>query len=52
MKSMPADLVVLSHDILALPDARLLEAKVLLTILDGRDTYRAPELPRAAGDGD
>jgi predicted amidohydrolase YtcJ len=46
---MLADLVVLSHDILALPPERLLEAKVLLTIMDGRDTYRAAELPRASG---
>ena len=45
---MLADVVVLSEDVLALPKERLLEAKVLLTIMDGRDTFRAPELPRAA----
>jgi predicted amidohydrolase YtcJ len=38
---MLADLVVLSHDILSLPPARLLEVKVLQTIMDGRDTFRA-----------
>jgi len=41
---MLADIVVLSEDILALPQERLLEAKVLLTIMDGQDTFRAPEL--------
>ena len=38
-----ADFVVLSEDILALPAARLLEARVLLTVMGGRETYRAPE---------
>jgi hypothetical protein len=37
-----ADFVVLSEDLLALPPARLLEAKVLLTVMGGRETYRAP----------
>jgi predicted amidohydrolase YtcJ len=36
-----ADFVVLSEDILADPPARLLEAKVLRTVMDGRDTFRA-----------
>jgi len=36
-----ADLVVLSADITAGPPERLLEAKVLLTVLGGQDTYRA-----------
>jgi predicted amidohydrolase YtcJ len=37
-----ADFVVLSEDILALPPERLLDAKVLLTVMSGRETYRAP----------
>jgi predicted amidohydrolase YtcJ len=37
---MLADLVVLSQDILALPPERILEAKVVQTIVDGRDTFR------------
>lgn len=37
-----ADFVVLSEDILALPPERLLDAKVLLTVMGGRETYRAP----------
>lgn len=37
-----ADFVVLSQDILALPPERLLDAKVLLTVMGGRETYRAP----------
>jgi predicted amidohydrolase YtcJ len=36
-----ADFVVLSQDLLALPPERLLEAKVLLTVMSGRETYRA-----------
>jgi predicted amidohydrolase YtcJ len=36
-----ADLVVLSDDILSLPPSRLLEVKVLLTVMDGQDTFRA-----------
>lgn len=38
-----ADLVVLSDDILAVPPERILNAKVLLTVLGGQDTYRAKE---------
>jgi hypothetical protein len=37
-----ADFVVLSRDILAIPAPQLLETKVLLTVMDGRETYRAP----------
>jgi predicted amidohydrolase YtcJ len=36
-----ADFVVLSKDLLALPPERLLDAKVLLTVMSGRETYRA-----------
>ncbi len=36
-----ADFVVLSKDILVEPPARLLRAKVLLTVMGGRETYRA-----------
>jgi predicted amidohydrolase YtcJ len=39
-----ADFVVLSHDVLALPPERIWDAKVLLTVLGGQDSYRAPEL--------
>lgn len=38
-----ADFVVLSDDILAPPAERILRAKVLLTVMGGRDTFRAPE---------
>jgi hypothetical protein len=37
-----ADFVVLSEDILAVPPEQLLQAKVLLTVMGGRVTYRAP----------
>ena len=36
-----ADFVVLSADILAIEPARLLETRVLLTVMGGRETYRA-----------
>ena len=39
-----ADLVVLSDDILSIPPARIFQTRVLLTVMGGRDTYRAPEL--------
>jgi len=39
-----ADLVVLSRDILAIPPADILKAKVLLTVMGGKDTYRDPDL--------
>ena len=38
-----ADLVVLSKDILTIPPADILKTKVLLTVMGGRDTYRAPD---------
>ena len=38
-----ADFVVLSDDILAPPLERILRTKVLLTVMGGRDTFRAPE---------
>lgn len=37
-----ADFVVLSDDILASPAERILKAKVLLTVMGGRETYRDP----------
>jgi len=39
-----ADFVVLSDEILAGPPDRILKTRVLLTVMDGGDTYRAPEL--------
>jgi hypothetical protein len=39
-----ADFVVLSRDILDGPPQQLLDTKVLLTVLRGRETWRAPEL--------
>ena len=38
-----ADFVVLSDDILSGPPERILQTKVLLTVMGGRDTYRAPD---------
>lgn len=38
---MLADLVVLSEDVLQGPPTTLLEARVLLTVMGGRDTFRA-----------
>lgn len=35
-----ADFAVLSHDILGLPPAALLETRVLLTVMGGRETFR------------
>ena len=40
-----ADFVVLSEDILTLPHARLLDARVQLTVLRGRETFRAAQQP-------
>jgi predicted amidohydrolase YtcJ len=37
-----ADLVVLSQDLLAVPPERIKDTKVLLTVLGGQDTWRAP----------
>jgi predicted amidohydrolase YtcJ len=39
-----ADLVVLSDDILGVPPARILKTRVLLTVMGGKDTYRADDL--------
>ena len=36
-----ADLVVLSDDVVAIPPAQILKTRVLLTVMGGRDTYRA-----------
>ena len=37
-----ADFVVLSEDILTNPPERILKARVVLTVMGGRETYRAP----------
>jgi predicted amidohydrolase YtcJ len=37
-----ADLVVLSHDLFALPPGRIATARVLLTLLEGAPVYRDP----------
>jgi predicted amidohydrolase YtcJ len=37
-----ADFVVLSEDVTAGPPETLLSARVLLTVMDGRDTHREP----------
>jgi predicted amidohydrolase YtcJ len=39
-----ADLVVLSHDLFALPPGRIATAKVLLTLLEGEPVFRDPSL--------
>jgi predicted amidohydrolase YtcJ len=38
-----ADFVVLSADILKIPPDEIINTKVLLTVMGGKDTYRAPE---------
>jgi predicted amidohydrolase YtcJ len=38
-----ADFVVLSADILKIPPEQIVNTKVLLTVMGGKDTYRAPE---------
>jgi len=38
-----ADFVVLSEDVTSGPPERLLSARVLLTVMDGRDTHREPD---------
>jgi predicted amidohydrolase YtcJ len=43
-----ADFVVLSRDILTETPQRLLDTKVLLTVMSGRETYRAPQLADGA----
>jgi predicted amidohydrolase YtcJ len=40
-----ADFVVLSRDILTIPPAEILNTKVLLTVMGGKDTYRDRSLP-------
>lgn len=40
-----ADFVVLSQNILQVPPPQILRTKVLLTVMGGRDTYRAPDFP-------
>lgn len=40
-----ADFVVLSQNILQVPAPQILRTKVLLTVMGGRDTYRAPDFP-------
>jgi len=44
-----ADLVVLSRDILSVPDEELLGTKVLATIVNGQMLYESPELTRGSG---
>lgn len=39
-----ADLIMLSHDIFAVPFDQILEARVLLTLVDGEEVYRDTEL--------
>jgi predicted amidohydrolase YtcJ len=43
---MVADVVVLSDDLFALPHHRIASARVLLTLLGGRETWRDSSLPR------
>ena len=38
-----ADFVVLSDDVLSPPPERILKTKVLLTVMDGKETFRARE---------
>lgn len=44
-----ADFVVLSQDPSVPPLERVLDTRVLLTVMGGRETWRSPEWPRAAG---
>jgi hypothetical protein len=48
---MLADFVVLSQDVTAVAPERILETKVLLTVMDGRETYRGPGFAPAAQGG-
>jgi predicted amidohydrolase YtcJ len=43
-QGMLADLVVLSKDILTIPPSEILQTKVLLTVMGGKDTYRSNDL--------
>jgi predicted amidohydrolase YtcJ len=38
-----ADFVILSADILKIPPDQIINIRVLLTVMGGKDTYRAPE---------
>jgi predicted amidohydrolase YtcJ len=38
-----ADIVVLSRDIMSVPEAEILDARVLYTIIGGRVQYEAPD---------
>lgn len=40
-----ADFVVLSQDLLTIPPQQILHTRVLLTVMGGHDTYRAPDFP-------
>ena len=40
-----ADFVVLSQDLLKIAPQQILQTRVLLTVMGGRDTYRAPDFP-------
>jgi predicted amidohydrolase YtcJ len=40
-----ADIVVLERDLRAIPPSEIHTVRVLLTLLDGREIYRSPELP-------
>jgi predicted amidohydrolase YtcJ len=44
-----ADFVVLSRDITRIPPAQILDTKVLLTVMGGRETYRAKGFAPGAG---
>jgi hypothetical protein len=46
-----ADFVVLSEDITRVPPEGILQAKVLMTVMGGSDTYRAPGFPPAPPGG-
>ena len=47
-RDMLADIVIISEDLFALPPERLLEAEVVMTIVDGKIVYRRdpPETDR------
>lgn len=45
-----ADLVVLSADPLAVPSSKIAEIRVLQTIKEGREVYRAPAMPPGVGE--
>jgi predicted amidohydrolase YtcJ len=39
-----ADLVVLDRDLFAIPPSQIARARVLMTLLEGRDVFRDPSL--------